>query len=106
MRVKTYLRRQREGSIPVKSSNDVIGIQEYPDVLLTMYINTLENGDSPRALREGIKEIMKRIQSPRVKSILQDIKRATSPVGRLHFYYGALERDLEEIRDMSKESPQ
>ena len=28
--------------------------------------------------------------------ILQDIKRATSPVGKLHFYYGALERDLEE----------
>ncbi|WDR22487.1 hypothetical protein PJM42_0081 [Salmonella phage vB_SenP_UTK0001] len=106
MRVKTYLRRQREGSIPIKSSNDDIGVHEYPDVLLTMYINTLENGDSPRALREGIKEIMKRIQSPRVKFILQDIKRATSPVGRLHFYYGALERDLEEIRDISKESPQ
>lgn len=100
MRVKTYLRRQREGSIPVKSSDDTIGVQEYPDVLLTMYINTLENGDSPKALREGINHILKRIQSPRVKFILQDIKRATSPVGRLHFYYGALERDLEEIRNM------
>lgn len=105
MRVKTYLRRQREGSIPVKSSNDTIGVEEYPDVLLTMYINTLENGESPKALREGIKYIMQRIKSPRVKSILQDIKRSPSPVGRLHFYYGALERDLEEIRDIAKESP-
>lgn len=106
MRVKTYLRRAREGSLPRKQIQDDTGVQEYPDVLLTMYINTIENGDSPRALREGINQIIKRIQSPRVKYILQDIKRATSPVGRLHFYYGALERDLEEIKDIAEKSPQ
>lgn len=105
MRVKTYLRRQREGSIPVKSSNDDIGVHEYPDVLLTMYINTLENHNSNRALRAGIDEMLKRIKSVRVRYILQDIKRSALPVGRLNYYYSALERDLAEISEICKESP-
>ena len=101
MGVKSYFRRHKPYG-PKPEIQDETGVHEYPDALLTLHLNTLFNGNSNKALRLGINAILERIKSPRVRFILIDIRRSPSPVGRLHFYYGALERDLEEIRDIAK----
>lgn len=104
MRVKTYLRRTKEKPAPM--SEDKVGIYEYPDMLLVLYMNTLVNKNSPKALRKGIEAMLQRIESPRVRYIMLDIKRSPSPSGRLNFYYAALERDLIEIAKLqAKENP-
>jgi hypothetical protein len=107
MGFKSFMRKRRQGTIVTNHATDTTGVYEYPDALLTMYINTMENGGSPHALRRGIDEILKRIQSPRVRYILQDIKRASLPDSRLNYYYGCLERDMDKIDDiLKKENPQ
>lgn len=104
MRVKTYLRRERNGELPKQEFKDDVGVYEYPDALLTLYINVLFN-NSNIALRRGIDEMLKRIESPRVRHILTIIKRAPIPIGKLNFFYSALEQDLGEIKELSNKNP-
>lgn len=95
MRVKTYLRRNKDNPLP--HSNDPTGVHEYLDMLMILYINTLVNDNSPKALRAGIDAMMPRIESYRVRGIMKDIRRSPSPSGRLNSYYSALERDLSKV---------
>lgn len=103
MGVKSYFRRHKHYK---KEIEDEAGIHEYPDALVTLYINTLENNNSNAALRAGINAMLERIQSPRVRYILIDIRRSPSSVGRLNFYYGELERGMNQIREYLEKSPQ
>jgi len=103
MSVKSYFRRHKHYK---KEINDETGVQEYPDALVTLYINTLENNNSNIALRAGINAMLERIQSPRVRFILIDIRRSPSSVGRLNFYYGELERGMTEICKHLENNPQ
>lgn len=105
MGVKSYFRRHKPYG-PKPEIQDEIGVQEYPDALLTLHLNTLFNGNSNKALRLGINAMLERIKSPRVRFILIDIRRSPSSVGRLNFYYGELERGMTEIREyLEKKAP-
>ncbi len=104
MGVKSFFRRHKPQTKP--QIEDETGVHEYPDALLTLYINTLENDNSNVALRAGINVMLERIKSPRVRFILIDIRRSPSAVGRLNYYYGALERGMNEIREYLSKSPQ
>nr|DAX06478.1 MAG TPA: hypothetical protein [Caudoviricetes sp.] len=105
MGVKSYFRRHKPYA-PKPQIQDETGVNEYPDALLTLHLNTIFNNNSNTALRAGINVMLERIKSPRVRFILIDIRRSPSSVGRLNFYYGELERGLTQIREYLEKSPQ
>lgn len=64
---------------------------EYNDVLMVLYMNTVFNHGSNKALRLGCDAVLKRTKHPFVHRRVQMIRKSAFPVGFLNQLYRELE---------------